>query len=69
MTTNKEKINVYESVLHRIQMYAEVSMDEKRLDDLIRKICVWSYAHRCGNGMLTARQQNKLINDAFKKLK
>ena len=66
--TQKKKIEVYERVLHNINMFAYVTMDHEAMDDLIRKICNWSYAHRVGNGMLTEKRQKKLIKEAFNKL-
>jgi hypothetical protein len=68
MTSDKEKIRVYESLLHRIQLYAEVTMDNERLSKLISNICRWSYAHRAGNGTFTEDQQNEYIEKEFHKL-
>lgn len=66
--TDKQKINKYEELLHTIQMYTEVTMDNQKLNALIRNICRWSYAHRVGNGMYTEEQQNEIIKTEFDKL-
>lgn len=63
--TQKEKIAVYEDLLHNIQLYAEVTMDEARMKAIIARICSWSYAHRAGNGEFSEEQQNDRIDHAF----
>lgn len=68
MPTLRQKVETYERLLHAIQLHKEVTMNNNRLNALLNNICAWSYAHRVGNGTLTPRQQNKLINEAFKKL-
>jgi hypothetical protein len=66
--SDKEKIHKYEELLHTIQMYAEVTMDNEKLSNIINNICRWSYSHRTGNGMLSEEQQNDYIRKAFDKL-
>lgn len=68
MPTLKQKIKTYERVLHNLQMHYEITGNIERLREQLNRISDWSYAHRAGNGMLTERQQNKLIKDAFDKL-
>lgn len=63
--TLKEKVAVYESLLHNIQMNAEVNMNEAAIKELIRRVCAWSYAHRSGNGELSEKQQQERIDHAF----
>lgn len=67
--TQKQKIEMYEALLHDIQMFANVAMDPEIVGDLISNICAWSYAHRCGNGELTDRQQQAIITRNFWKLR
>jgi len=67
--TLKEKIAMYEGLLHDIQMYREVTLDGEKVKQLLDNIGAWSYAHRVGNGMLTDRQQKRLITAKFKKLR
>jgi hypothetical protein len=68
MISDKEKIRVYEALLHRIQLYAEVTMDNEHVYKLISNICRWSYAHRMGNGTFTEEKQNECIEKEFRKL-
>lgn len=69
MTTLRQKVAMYEGLLHDIQMYSEVVMDDDKVAKLIQNICTWSYAHRQGNGMLTEKQQDALIDKTFAKLR
>lgn len=69
MISDKEKIAMYEGLLHDIQMYAEVTMNHEKTSRLIRNICGWSYAHRVGNGMPTEEKQQEIIDGAFVKLR
>ena len=66
--TNKAKIRLYEDVFHKIQLLREVTMDSEKLSDLLNLLGDWSYSHRTGNGTLSKRQQNKLINQSLKRL-
>lgn len=68
MLTDKEKIIKYESLLHMLQLNAEVAMNSKNVGKLIDNICHWSYAHRVGNGMFSYDEQNDIIEKAFHKL-
>jgi hypothetical protein len=65
----KEKIEMYEGLLHDIQMYSQVAINHERLGQLISNINHWSYAHRCGNGENSEKEQNKIIERNFKKLR
>lgn len=66
--SKKEKIQKYEELLHKIQMCAEVTMDNEKLKRLISNICDWSYAHRAGDGVLTQKQIKKNVELKFNKL-
>lgn len=68
MRTDKEKIEMYESLLHRIQMYFSVVMDPIKIKRLLSNISSWSYAHCSGNGMLSDEEQQERIDRAFDKL-
>jgi hypothetical protein len=37
--------------------------------ELIGLICSWSYAHRCGNGELSDKEQQAIIDRALQRLK
>lgn len=69
MITDKEKIKMYEALLHDIQMCREVSMNGERLNTLLDNICRWSYAHRVGNGMISEERQQEIVDVAFEKLR
>jgi hypothetical protein len=64
----RQKVLLYERVLHQLQMHREVTMDSCRVKAILDAIGDWSYAHRQGNGELTERQQRKLIHEALQKL-
>ncbi len=66
--TLKEKVAVYEDLLHTIQMHAEVTMRGEVVKELIGRICGWSYSHRAGNGELSEQDQQDRINHAFWRL-
>ena len=44
--TLEQKVMVYEKLLHRIQLGAEVTMNYDFVNDLIKNICVWSSVDR-----------------------
>lgn len=64
----REKVQVYELMMHKIQMNAAVIMDHEVVGDFINNICRWSYAHRQGNGELSEAEQDNLIRQAFDRL-
>lgn len=65
----KEKVEVYEAVLHQINLYSSITMDSEKIGELIDAINAWSYAHRQGNGEYTDKQQQALIDAKFNRLK
>ena len=65
--TLKEKVKMYESYLHKINMFI-ISGNTKGISELVRNADIWSYAHRVGNGEFSERKQQKAINNAFHKL-
>lgn len=64
----REKVEVYEALLHKIQLHAQVTMDHERVRILIGNICAWSYAHRCGNGEISEDEQKCRVRFQFNKL-
>lgn len=68
LRTLREKVDVYERLLHKIQLNAQVIMDHEVVKDLVSNICDWSYAHRQGNGELSYEEQDELIRRQFEKL-
>ena len=65
----REKREVYEDLLHSLQMYAAVTLDQAAIAHALSIICDWSYAHRQGNGELTEEQQDNLVRKHFDRLK
>jgi hypothetical protein len=65
--SNKEKIIIYESYLHLLQLYVEMGATDS-IGKLLRNACDWSYAHRFGNGELSENEQKELINKKFNNL-
>lgn len=63
--TLKEKIKVYEQLLHDIQFHREVTMNHDAVVKLLDKIGAWSYSHRIGNGEHSEKDQQSIINHAF----
>lgn len=68
MRTNRQKVEMYENLLHKIQMYYSVVMDSSKVKELLNNISGWSYAHRSGNGMLGDEEQQNRIDSAFDNL-
>lgn len=60
----KEKIAMYEGFLHDMNMYCVCCAHEK-IQRLVTNADSWSYMHRCGDGSLTEREQQRNINNAF----
>lgn len=66
--TLEDKVEMYENLLHKIQLYREVTLDGQVLTKLLDNIGSWSYAHRAGNGVYSDKEQDEMINRAFYKL-
>ena len=66
---DKEKLTVYEDILHALHFARSVTMSHERVLILLDSIGAWSYAHRQGNGELSDEQQQELIERAFNKMK
>lgn len=65
----REKVQVYENMMHSVQLFSTVVMDEKPIQHIISLINGWSYAHRQGNGELTAQEQTAMIRYWFERMK
>ena len=63
----REKVLVYEALLHKIQLHAEVTMNPDAVKKLIGNICNWSRAHRSGEG-LDDEDRDALIEHEFYRL-
>lgn len=64
----KHRLYEHESLLHQIQLYAEVAMNREKISQLIGLICSWSYAHRVGNGENTEEEQDAIVERAWQKI-
>lgn len=69
LAKDKEKIYVYEDLLHALHFARSVTMSHERVMELLDAIGNWSYAHRIGNGELSDEEQQELIDKAFNKMK
>lgn len=65
--TLKEKIEMYEYFLHKINMFV-ISCNNNGIAELVKNADNWSYAHRVGNGEISDKEQQQHINNAFWKL-
>jgi len=65
----RNKVNVYEDLLHKIQMNAVIAMNPEEVEKIIKGICDWSYAQRSGNGELSQQEQEERIAQALNTLK
>lgn len=60
----KEKVAMYERFLHALNM-GVTCVNNDMVRELVHNADRWSYAHRRGNGELSDREQQQLINSAF----
>jgi hypothetical protein len=65
--TLKEKVSRYEDFLHKLNACL-ISGNNEAIGELIQNADNWSYAHRRGNGELSDKKQQEIINNAFWKL-
>lgn len=65
--TNKQRLKIYEQFFHKINIYC-TTMNGEKVKDAVGLIDSWSYCHRCGNGQLSNRQQQQLIDSVVKKM-
>lgn len=69
LATLREKVYVYESMMHSIQLFSSVTMDGPAIQHMIDIINAWSYAHRAGNGMPTDEEQAEMVDFQFQRIK
>ena len=65
--TLKEKVEQYESLLELLSLCMNVGT-QTDIQKLLNNIDDWSYSHRKGNGELSEKEQQQIINKAFWKL-
>ena len=64
--TDKEKLEVWETLAHNLQMCRHATMDREKLTEIIDLMCNWSYAHRVGNGEL---DNDKVVAKFYEKMR
>ena len=67
MSTDAEKIKVYEEFLHSISR-ANTAMNNKLMQKYVRQADAWSYAHRRGNGEFSEEEQQAIVETEFWRL-
>jgi hypothetical protein len=68
MTMNKnDRLRIYEKFFHRINLYC-VSLNNEKVREAVSLIDSWSFAHRCGNGEFSEREQHKLVESAIQNM-
>jgi hypothetical protein len=65
--TLEEKVQMYESFLHSLNMYM-LCGSNYAISMLLQNADAWSYAHRCGDGELSEQEIEKNVNKKFWKL-
>lgn len=69
MSTEKNlqyKIIIYEKLLHSLYVNAFVTMNEKRVNELMELIANWSFSHR--DGEFSPDEINKRIKSSFSRI-
>jgi hypothetical protein len=60
----KQKVEQYEAFLHAINSFLICGCNTG-IQELVQNADQWSYSFRVGNGELSDREQQKIINTAF----
>lgn len=66
--TLREKVEVYEALLHDLHFHSTVTMRHDAVMECLRRISAWSYAHRQGNGEPSEAEQQRMVDHAFWRL-
>ena len=69
MSELEKENEVFKRVFHHINTHASITMNAERMQEIIGAICSWSYAHRAGNGELSDKEQQAVIDHEFEKIK
>lgn len=64
----REKLYLYESILHSINTYSAITMNHEAMGKLISLVNDWSYAHRAGNGELGEREVKRNIERSLSRI-
>lgn len=65
----KDKVRIYESFLHQIQLNYAVTMNSSNVTKALNIIDAWSYAQRVGNGQMSDKEQQKLIDRQIERMR
>lgn len=65
--TKLERLKIYESFFHQINVYC-ITMNEDKIRDAVGLINSWSYSHRQGNGEPTEYEQKKMVEFVIEKM-
>ena len=65
--TLKQKVAKYEDFLHRLDLMMTCG-DNEGIKKLLSNASSFSYAHRIGNGELSEKEQQRIIDHNFWKL-
>jgi hypothetical protein len=63
----KDRLKIYESFFHKINM-ATLIFNNSKIAEAVNLIDRWSYAHRVGNGELTPREQQAIVDRVVKRM-
>lgn len=69
LETLRDKVRVYEGLLHYIQGVREVAMNHEKTSEVLNLIGDWSYAHRMFNGVPSPEEQQALVDVEFEKIR
>lgn len=63
--TMKEKIAVYERLLHDLHFHSTVTMRQDLMMKMLGRISAWSFSHRGCNGELNEKEAQEHIDAHF----
>lgn len=69
MITQKERLEILEKFMWRMNYHRTVTMNEKLVFAMLALADMWVYAHGDKNGELSEKEIKKNIDDAYEKLK
>jgi len=64
----KYRNSVLESLMHKVNLYHQVTLNTIKVREILDAMDMWSYAHRMGNGTLTDEQIKNNTDRAFARL-
>ena len=67
--TNQDKVEIYERFLHQMNMHISITLNQEKVNEGLKIIDSWSYAHRVGNGELSDEEQEKLVESKLQLMK